>query len=78
MAQQDPNKDRQDRNVEEPGDTNSADIVGRTGEQMPKQSHDGLEADERKRSTRANHENTDPVRQDSSHDNPRTGRVSDW
>ena len=43
MADQDPNQDRQDRNVEVPGDTNSADIVGRTGEQMPKQSHDGLE-----------------------------------
>ena len=42
MADHDPNQDRQDRNVEEPGDTNSADIVGRTGEQMPKQSHDGV------------------------------------
>lgn len=78
MADQNPNKDRQDRNVEEPGDTNSADIVGRTGEQMPKQSHDGLEADDRQRSTRANDEDKDPARQDPSHDNPRTGRVSDW
>ena len=43
MADQDPNQDGQDRNVEEPGDTNSADIVGRTGEQMPRQSHDGIE-----------------------------------
>ena len=43
MAGQDPNQARQDRNVEEPGDTNSADIVGRTGEQMPKQSHDGID-----------------------------------
>ena len=47
MADQDPKPDRQDRNLEEPGDTNSADIVGRTGEQMPLQSHDGLEAEER-------------------------------
>jgi len=47
MADQDPNQDRQDRNVEEPGDTNSADIVDRTGEQMPRQTHDGLENEER-------------------------------
>ena len=47
MADHDPNRDRQDRNLEEPGDTNSADIVGRTGEQMPKQTHDGLETDDR-------------------------------
>ena len=52
MADQDPNRDRQDRNVEVPGDTNSADIVGRTGEQMPQQSHDGLESDERERRSR--------------------------
>ena len=51
MADQDPNRDPQDRNVELPGDTNSADIVGRTGEQMPLQSHDGLESEERERST---------------------------
>lgn len=49
MAQHDPNLDRQDRNVEQPGDTNSADIVSRTGEQMPKQSHDGLEDQDRSR-----------------------------
>jgi hypothetical protein len=49
MAYRDPNRDRQDRNVEEPGDTDSADIVGRTGEQMPKQSHDGLDTDDRER-----------------------------
>jgi hypothetical protein len=49
MADQDPKPDRQDPNVEAPGDTNSADIVGRTGEQMPLQSHDGLEAEERER-----------------------------
>jgi hypothetical protein len=47
MADQDPNRDRQDRNMEEPGDTNSADIVDRTGEQMPRQTHDGLETDDR-------------------------------
>jgi hypothetical protein len=35
MANQDPNRDQQDRNVELPGDTESADIVDRTGEQMP-------------------------------------------
>lgn len=46
MADQDPNRDRQDPNVEAPGDTDSADIVDRTGEQMPVQSHDGLEAEE--------------------------------
>jgi len=39
----------QDTNVEEPGDTDSADIVDRTGEQMPRQSHDGLEAEHRER-----------------------------
>lgn len=43
MANVDPNRVRQDRTVEEPGDTNAADIVGRTGEEMPKQSHDGLD-----------------------------------
>ena len=43
MADQDPNPDRQDRNVEVPGDTDSADIVGRTGEQMPRQTHDGID-----------------------------------
>lgn len=65
MADQDPNQDRQDRNVEEPGDTDSADIVGRTGEQMPLQSHDGLESEEREPEERR-------------HDNPQTGKVSDW
>ena len=49
MAHQDPKPDRQDPNMEEPGDTDSADIVDRTGEQMPRQSHDGLEADHRDR-----------------------------
>ena len=49
MADPNPKPDPQDRNVEEPGDTDSADIVGRTGEQMPRQSHDGLEAEHRDR-----------------------------
>ncbi len=49
MADPNPKPDRQDPNVEEPGDTNSADIVDRTGEQMPLQSHDGLEAEHRDR-----------------------------
>lgn len=86
MANRDPKTDGQDRNLEVPGDTNSADIVGRTGEQMPRQSHDGLEADERdgsERSTRANDEDKDHVLDDPRdttrrHDNPRTGQVSDW
>lgn len=47
MANQVPDRDFQDRNVEVPGDTNSADIVGRTGEQMPQQSHDGIESERR-------------------------------
>jgi hypothetical protein len=49
MAYRDPNRDREDRNVEEPGDTGSADIVGRTGEQMPTQTHDGLDGEDRER-----------------------------
>ena len=48
MAEQNPNREQQDRNVELPGDTDSADIVDRTGEQMPRQSHDGIEADTRR------------------------------
>ena len=52
MADDDPNPDRHDRSVEVPGDTNAPDIVDRTGEQMPVQSHDGLE-DERDREERA-------------------------
>jgi len=90
MADHDTNQDRPDRilNLEVPGDTNSADIVDRTGEQMPRQSHDGLEADERERnanSTRVNDDDKDTVRDDpradtnsDRHDNPRTGRISDW
>lgn len=50
MAHLDPNQHQQDRNVEEPGDTNAADIVGRTGEEMPQQSHDGLEEQDRSKS----------------------------
>ncbi len=75
MADQDPIKDRQDPNTELPGDTNSADIVGRTGEQMPLQSHDGLESEDRQRSTHPNEGDQDPVRADD--DNPGTGRVAD-
>ena len=59
MADQDPNRGQQDRNVELPGDTESADIVDRTGEQMPRQSHDGLESDER-----------EPVRGDADEEDP--------
>ena len=76
MENQDPNQDRQDPNVEEPGDTDSADIVGRTGEQMPRQSHDGLEADERE--ARTDDADQDPVGEDRSPNNPRAGRVADW
>ena len=85
MADQDPKLDRQDRNVEVPGDTNSADIVDRTGEQMPQQSHDGVveDASDRKASTSVNDENREQRSPDSDtsagrHDNPRTGRISDW
>lgn len=84
MADQDPNLDRQDRNVEAPGDTNSADIVDRTGEQMPRQSHDGVVDDTRDAgSTSVNDEGREQHSPDSDtsagrHDNPRTGRISDW
>lgn len=88
MADQDPNQNRRVTNTEVPGDTDAADIVDRTGEQMPRQSHDGLEGDERDRnanSTRVNDEDKDHVRDDprsettsDRHDNPRTGRISDW
>ncbi len=74
MADQHPNTERQDRNVEVPGDTNSADIVGRTGEQMPVQSHDGLESEKRPPESGGRDEHQDPVRSDD--DNPRTGRVA--
>jgi hypothetical protein len=85
MAHQDPIKDGQDRDLEVPGDTNAADIVDRTGEQMPRQSHDGLEdqRDDEARSTRVNDEGREQRSPDSDtsagrHDNPRTGRISDW
>lgn len=78
MANQDPNRDSQDRNVEVPGDTDAADIVDRTGEQMPTQSHDGLEADNRDISTRVKDEDLDPVREDERRDDTRTGPVSDF
>ena len=85
MADQDPNLDRQDRNVEEPGDTNSADIVDRTGEQMPRQEHDEVDgtANRKARSTSVNDEGREQHSRDSDtsagrHDNPRTGRISDW
>ena len=74
MADQNPKDDRKDSNVELPGDTNSADIVGRTGEEMPLQSHDGVESDERQRRSRVSQESVEPVRADD--DNPR-GRVAD-
>ena len=86
MADQDPNQERQDRNLEVPGDTNSADIVDRTGEQMPRQSHDGVVEDTPERdarSTSVNDEGREQRSPDSDtsagrHDNPRTGRISDW
>ncbi|MDO8679169.1 MAG: hypothetical protein Q7R30_11490 [Acidobacteriota bacterium] len=46
-AANDPTGQPKGSSVEVPGDTGSGDIVGRTGEQMPRQSHDGLEADSR-------------------------------
>ena len=83
MAHQDPNQDPQDRNLEEPGDTNAPDIVDRTGEQMPRQSHDGVDDDDREGSTRVNDEERTRRSPDSDtsagrHDNPRAGRISDW
>ena len=74
MANQVPDRDFQDRNVEVPGDTNSADIVGRTGEQMPQQSHDGLESEQRERSARVNDEDQDPARDDQRNHIKRYGR----
>ena len=52
MADQDPKQDRQDPNVEVPGDTDAPDIVGPTGEEMPLQSHDGLEPEQPERGLR--------------------------
>ena len=83
MADQDPNQNRPGRILDIPGDTNSADIVDRTGEQMPRQSHDGVVDDDRTRSTQANDDGREQRSPDSNtsagrHDNPRTGRISDW
>ncbi len=84
MAQQDPKDARPGRILDIPGDTDSPDIVDRTGEQMPKQTHDGLEnRDGDERSTKVNDEGRERRSPDSdtssgSHDNPRTGRISDW
>ena len=61
MADQSPNKDRQDPNMEVPGDTNSADIVGRTGEEMPLQSHDGVESDDRSQPAPATDEDNEDL-----------------
>ena len=61
MAVQDPDQDGQDRNVEVAGDTNSADIVGRTGEQMPRQSHDGVESDDRSQPAPATNEDNEDL-----------------
>ena len=74
MAGQDPKDDPGDRNVELPGDTSSADIVGRTGEEMPRQSHDRVESDERERRRGSNEEDLNPVRAD---DDNAHGRVAD-
>ncbi|HWI17524.1 MAG TPA: hypothetical protein VNT81_07250 [Vicinamibacterales bacterium] len=77
MADQNPIPDQQDRNVEEPGDTNSADIVGRTGEQMPKQSHDGVESVAREDRTRGVDEDKTPAQDDRSA-TPRTSNAPDF
>jgi hypothetical protein len=74
MARQNPKDDLPDRNVELPGDTSSADIVGRTGEEMPRQSHDRVESDDHASGSAVNQEDVDPVRADD--DNPH-GRVAD-
>jgi len=74
MAGQNPKDDLRDRNVEVPGDTSSADIVGRTGEEMPRQSHDRVESDDGEGRASAKDEGVDPVRADD--DNPH-GRVAD-
>ena len=61
MAVQDSDQDGRDRNVEVPGDTDSADIVGRTGEQMPRQSHDGVESDDRSQPAPATDEDNEDL-----------------
>lgn len=49
MAERDPEEVRPVPNVEVPGDTDAADIVGPTGEEMPQQSHDSMVPDDRSR-----------------------------
>ena len=61
MAGGDPIPDGQDRTVEEPGDTGAFDIVGRTGEEMPRQSRDGLEAQDRSRPAEPDGEDDEDV-----------------
>ena len=46
MAEHNPKPEWRDRSVEIPGDTDAPDIVDRTGEPMPRQSHDGIEDDD--------------------------------
>jgi hypothetical protein len=77
MADQGPNQERQDRNVEEPGDTNSADIVGRTGEQMPKQSHDGVDSEARDDRTRGTSDDRTPAPNGSPDGQSRTSGASE-
>lgn len=59
MASHDPIPDRPGRSVEVPGDTDAPDIVDRTGEQMPRQSHDGLDDEDDARQTRESGEARD-------------------
>jgi Ca2+-binding EF-hand superfamily protein len=47
MAYQSSVRTQHHRNVEVPGDTDAADIVGRTGEEMPRQAHDDGDDDDR-------------------------------
>lgn len=47
MAHQSSDQTQQHLDVEVPGDTDAADIVGRTGEQMPRQAHDDGDDDDR-------------------------------
>ena len=86
MADQDPNQNRPGR-ILDIGDTDAADIVDRTGEQMPRPSHDGVDnPDSDGRSVRVNDEDAEARQRRSPdsdtsagrHDNPRTGRISDW
>ncbi len=49
------NQNETDDRKETPGDTNAADIVGRTGEEMPEVAHDGEHPDD----NRTDHAETD-------------------